>query len=114
MEFLDQMTKESLEIQYILNKINTRSPYGKIYKDKIRPYLPGEEKDLKEELEKVEIYMKYAQNKEFTRNINNILCHTKDLRQSTKKANSQGILTEIELFEIKQFLFLIRELEQLP
>lgn len=111
MEFLDAPTKKSLEIQYILNKINTLSPYGKIYKDKIRPYIPGEGEALKEELEKVEIYMEYAQNKEFTRNINNILSHTKDLRQSIRKAKFQGILTEVELFEIKQFLFLIRELD---
>ncbi|NMA86064.1 MAG: hypothetical protein GX968_01925, partial [Tissierellia bacterium] len=54
MEFLDEITKESLEIQYILNQINTLSPYGKIYKDKIKPFLPGEEEALKEELEKVE------------------------------------------------------------
>lgn len=113
MEFLDAPTKESLEIQYILNQINTLTPYGKIYKDKIRPYLPGEEEVLKEELEKVKIYMEYGENKEFTRNISSIFAHIKDLRQSIKKANANGILSEVELFEIKQFLILVKELDNL-
>ncbi len=54
MEFLDQLTKESIDFQYVLNRLNTKTPYGKIYKDKMRPYLRGEEEKLTEELKKVE------------------------------------------------------------
>lgn len=113
MEFVDKWTKESLEIQYILNKIHTLTPYGKMYKEKIRPFLPGEEETLIEELEKIEFYMKYAKNSQFIRETNNIFYHIKDLRQSVKKAKSKGTLSEVELFELKQFLFLIRDLDNL-
>lgn len=113
MEFVDKWTKESLEIQYILNKIHTLTPYGKMYKEKTRPFLPGEEETLIEELEKIEFYMKYARNSQFIREINNIFYHIKDLRQSVKKAKSKGTLSEVELFELKQFLFLIRDLDNL-
>ena len=113
MEFIDKFTEESLEIQYILNKINTLTPFGKMYKEKIRPFLPGEEEKLREELNKTEIYMEYAKERQFTREISNIFYHIKDLRQSVKKANADGILSEVELFELKQFLFLIRDLDNL-
>lgn len=113
MEFIDKFTEESLEIQYILNKINTLTPYGKMYKEKTRPFLPGEEEKLREELDKIELYMEYAKEGQFTREINNIFYHIKDLRQSVKKAKARGILSEVELFELKQFLFLIRDLDNL-
>ena len=113
MEFIDKFTEESLEIQYILNKINTLTPYGKMYKEKTRPFLPGEEEKLREELDKIELYMEYTKEGQFTREINNIFYHIKDLRQSVKKAKARGILSEVELFELKQFLFLIRDLDNL-
>lgn len=113
MEFLCNTTKKALEIQYILNKIDILTPYGRIYKDKIKPYLPGMEKELEEELNKVETYMEYAKNKDFIKEINSIFSHIKDLRQSIRKAKNKGILSQVELFEIKQFLILTNQLERL-
>lgn len=112
-KFIDKPTEETLEIQYILNEIHTMTPYGKIYKEKIRAFLPGEEAKLVEELEKIEVYMEYVEQSQISREINNIFYHIKDLKQSVKKANGDGILSEVELFELKQFLFLIRELDKL-
>lgn len=113
MEFLDKESWQALEIQAILNEIDILSPYGRIYKDKMRPYLPGEEEALKEELNKVEVYMAYARDRDFLRKIDSILGHLKDLRQSIRKAGKQGVLTEVELFEIKQFLIYIRQMNDL-
>ncbi|MCF6463438.1 MutS-related protein [Clostridium sp. Cult1] len=112
MEFMDGHTKASLDFQYILNRINIKTPYGKIYKDKMRPFFRGEEEKLIEELEKVATYANYAKNKRFMGEINNILHGIKDLRISINRARDGGILSEIELFEIKNFLFLIRDLKE--
>lgn len=109
---MDGHTKASLDFQYILNRINIKTPYGKIYKDKMRPFFRGEEEKLIEELEKVATYANYAKNKRFMGEINNILHGIKDLRISINRARDGGILSEIELFEIKNFLFLIRDLKE--
>lgn len=111
--FMDEETKKSLDFQYIWNKIDIKTPYGKIYKDKAKTYKIGEEDQLIEELEKVETYLNYAKNKEIMRKLDNVFAHIKDLRASIKRARSGGILTEVELFEIKGFVHMVGELESI-
>lgn len=111
MMFMDELTRESLDFDYILKKIKVLTPYGKIYKDKIRPYLPGEEKKLREEIEKVEKFIGYTKEELFFQDIKNIFVHMKDLRTSVRRTMEGCVLTEVELFEIKSFLFLIKDLE---
>lgn len=110
---MDSITEKALDFQYILNKINTKTPYGKVYKKKMRPFIPGEETELIKELEKVESYIPYVKDKQFMNQIDHIFTHIKDLRTSIKKARSGGILSEVELFEIKNFLYLIKDLDHL-
>jgi dsDNA-specific endonuclease/ATPase MutS2 len=110
---MDGLTKKSLDFQYVLNKINTKTPYGKMYKDKMRAFTIGEEEKLMEELEKVERYMDHAKDGYLMKEIENILYHIKDLRSSIKRARDGGILSEVELFEIKNFLYLIDDLYNL-
>ncbi|MBU5437006.1 DNA mismatch repair protein MutS [Tissierella sp. MSJ-40] len=113
MVFMDNETKESLDFQYILNMISTITPYGMMYKEKMKPFVLGQEEALIEELNKLECYIPYVKDKDVRRAFNNIFGHIKDLRNSVKRAMEGSILTEIELFEIKNFLFLIRNLNKL-
>ena len=112
MVFMDESTKQSLDFQYILNNINPITPYGKMYKGRLRAFKIGEEKLLREELGKIESFLPYIENKETRRMFNNIFAHMKDLRTSIKRTMEGFILTEVELFEIKIFLFLIRDLNK--
>ena len=112
MEFLDNLTKEALDFDYILSNVKVLTPYGKTYKDQLRPYLPGEEDALIEELDKIESILAHARDKEFKKDINNILVHIKDLRTSVRRTMEGSVLTEVELFEIKTFLYLLRDLEK--
>lgn len=111
--FIDEETRKSLDFQYIWNRIDIKTPYGKIYKDKAKSYKIGEEDKLIEELEKVETYLSYAKNKEIMRKLDNVFTHIKDLRSSIKRARGGGILTEIELFEIKNYIYMIEELDSI-
>lgn len=113
MEFMDPMTEKALDFQYILNKINTKTSYGKIYKENMRAFLPGEEEKLIEELNKVESYIPFAKDRQFMNKIDNIFSHMKDLRTSIRKAHRGGVLSEVELFEIKNFLYMLRNLYNL-
>lgn len=113
MVFMDESTKESLDFQYILNKISTLTPYGMMYKGRLKAFERGSEKELIEELDKIHAFLPSIENKEIRREFNNIFAHIKDLRTSVKRAMEGFILTEVELFEIKNFLFLIRDLDKL-
>lgn len=113
MVFMDESTKESLDFQYILNNISTLTPYGMMYKGRMKAFEPSQEDKLIEELDKIEALLPSVRNKEIRREFNNIFAHIKDLRTSVRRAMEGFILTEVELFEIKNFLFLIRDLYRL-
>ncbi len=113
MVFMDEVTQESLDFQYILNKLSTITPYGLMYKGRMKAFEPGEEKELMAELDKIERMLPTIENKEIRREFNNIFSSFKDLRTSIRRAMEGFILTEVELFEIKNFLFLIRDLKGL-
>ncbi len=107
---MDEKTKESLDFQYILNKINTLTPYGAMYKKRLKAYELGEEDKLKEELDKIQVFIPIVKDKKIIREFDNIFSHIKDLRNSVRRGMEGFILTEVELFEIKNFLSLIRDL----
>ncbi|MBV1818904.1 DNA mismatch repair protein MutS [Anaerosalibacter bizertensis] len=113
MEFMNELTRKSLDFDYVLSRIKTYTPYGKGYKENMRPYLPGEEERLEEELQRIEQFLKYAKDHDFSREINDIFAHTKDLRTSVRRTMEGCVLSEVELFEIKTFLFLIRDLDKI-
>ena len=113
MEFLDKLTSEALDFDYILSNIKILTPYGKTYKDQLRPYLPGEEKALIEELDKIDSILPLIKDNEFKSNVKGILIHIKDLRTSVRRTMEGSVLNEVELFELKNFLFFLRDLEKL-
>lgn len=113
MVFMDKHTKESLDFQYVLNKISTLTPYGGMYKSRLKAFEIDKENELMEELDKIEKLLPLIENKSIRREFNNIFAHIKDLRTSARRTMEGFILTEVELFEIKNFLFLIRDLNKL-
>lgn len=113
MIFMDENTKKSLDFQYILNKISISTPYGMIYKNRLKAFKVEEVDELIEELDKLEEFLPSIAKVEIRKEFNNIFAHVKDLRSSVKRAMEGFILTEVELFEIKNLLFLIRDLNNL-
>lgn len=111
--FMDEETKLSLDFQYVLNNISTLTPYGNIYKSRLKAYLPGQEEKLEYELEKLDSIIGLVKNTKIRRDLNNGLSNVKDLRRSIKRAMDRFILTEVELFEIKNFLFILRDLNEI-
>lgn len=111
--FMDQTTREALDFQYIMNKLEVLTPYGVMFKSRMKPYTRGQEKLLENQLNILESHIPFIRDNQLRRKFNNILGHIKDLRLSTKRAMDGFILTDVELFEIKSFLFLTRELVEL-
>ncbi|NMA49670.1 MAG: DNA mismatch repair protein MutS [Tissierellia bacterium] len=109
--FMDEDTKNALDFQYILNQIEVLTPYGKLLKGRMKAYIKGQEDEVKRHLYMIESYLPYIENNNIRREFNNILSHIKDLRQSIKRAMDGFVLQDVELFEIKNFLFLLRDLK---
>lgn len=113
MVFMDGHTRLALDFQYVLNKIEVLTPYGQMFKSRMRPYLIGEEEGLKHQLDILDSYIPFVENLEIRRRFNDLLAHIKDLRNSVKRANDGFTLNEVELFEIKNFLFILDQLKVL-
>lgn len=109
--FMDQATKDALDFQYILNQIDVLTPYGSLLKARMKPYVKGQESQVIDHLDMIESYIPFIRNNNIRREFNAILSHIKDLRQSTKRAMDGFILQDVELFEIKNFLSLLRRLK---
>lgn len=55
MDFLDELTRESIDFDYVLSKIRTRTPYGKGYKEEMRPF-PWRRIRIKRGIKKNRVY----------------------------------------------------------
>lgn len=113
MVFMDKNTKLALDFQYVLNKIEVLTPYGLMFKSRMRPYLIGEEDQLNYQLDILGSYIPFVEDLDIRRRFNNLLAHIKDLRNSVKRATDGFTLNEVELFEIKNFLFILEEFKTL-
>lgn len=111
--FINKEIREGLDIDYILKKLEVNTPFGRIYKDELKPYIRGQEEELKIELNKIETFVELIDRERLLFiNLRNIFTHMKDLRQSISRCIEGYILTEVEIFEIKNFIILIKELKQ--
>lgn len=112
-QFLDKSGERSIDLDYILEKIQVNTPYGKNYKEKLKPFIRGEEKQLEDELNKVEKFVALINEKRFSFiNLKNIFTHIKDLKQSMSRCIEGYVLTEVELFEVKNFVILLEEIKK--
>ena len=110
---MDESTKEALDFQYVLNKIEVITPYGQMFKSRMKPFVIGGEEALKYQLDVLGSFIPYVEDLEIRRRFNDLLAHVKDLRNSVKRAVDGFTLNEVELFEIKNFLFILIELQTL-
>lgn len=110
---LDDKTKKIIGFNYVIDKIKVVTPFGFQLKEKLKPYMPGEEDILRNELDKVETLIDLIRenDKEFIR-IKGLLEHSKDLRNSVISTVKGNTLTVVELFEIKNFVFLLKQLHE--
>lgn len=111
MRFIDVKLSDRLE--YVLSKVEVKTPYGLKLKKALKPYKAGHEAELIAELQKTEnVRLLIEENPPQFSKIIDVLAHVKDIKGSIDRSR-HSILTEIEIFEIKNFLFQLYELESL-
>lgn len=114
MEFLNEHTRKSIDLEYILGLVTPMTPYGIQKKWDLIPFKIGQEKELEEELCKIEtIITSMDEHEQEYRDMEGSMHSIKEIRGSVKRAAQGFVLDEVELFEIKNFILSIRDLTEI-
>lgn len=96
--------KSEMGFQYILNRLTPSSPYGQEMLRQLEPYQREQRKQLDEDLDNIgKILKKEKEITQLTGEIQRLFMRMKDIRPALKKGKER-CLSDIELFELKNFL----------
>ncbi len=103
-------TRNETGFDFVASKLNIMTPMGKKVQKDTRPFFPGEESFLNDELDKVEALKNVAEKdpKNIDR-IHEIFHCLKDISGSIERAGRDS-LTVVELFEVKSMLLYMESL----
>jgi len=106
-------TRHETGLDYIMQSIDLNTPFGKKQLKEIKPYFPGEEDELRKELDKVESMVNFVQeNVRLVEQIQELFMEVKEVSHSISRAATQT-LAVVEIYEIKSLLLGMRRLLQL-
>ena len=106
-------TRSETGLDYVMQNIDLNTPFGKRQLKEIKPYFPGEEEDLKVELDNIERMVEFAkENGRLVEQIQELFMEVKDVTYSINRAANQT-LAGVEIFEVKSLLLGMRRLLQL-
>ena len=109
---LSKQQKEDIGLRFVLDRLNTCTPYGAELVSELKPFTPDEKDQLTEELDNIGRIKDAYSSPGFTE-ILHILSQFKDIRPAVKKCiGTDYVLNEVELFEIKNFLLSLEELDE--
>ena len=106
-------TRRETGLDYVMQSINLNTPFGKRILKETKPFFPGEEAELREELDKVETMVGFASaNSRLVDEIQQTFMEVKDVSYSINRAANQT-LSVVEIYEIKSLLLSMRKLTQI-
>ncbi len=102
-------TRHETGLDYITQKLNIESPFGQKELKELRPFFPGEEDELREELDRIEELVEYIKNNKRTIELlSEVFMEVKDAGRTAERAE-KSILTVLEIYEIKSLLLLMEK-----
>lgn len=109
----NKKTRSEIGLDHVISSIDLSTPFSrKIIKEK-RPFFPGEEEMLRQELDRVEKLLELAVSKEHTVDaLREIFMEMKD-NSFTIERSGDSVLSAVELFEIKSLLLQMSRIRQL-
>ena len=106
-------TRRETGLDYIMFNLDLNTPFGKKQLKEVQPYYPGEEAELREELDRVERMIHFVkQNQTLTDKIQEVFMEVKDPSLTVSRSGSTTLST-VELFEVKSLLLQMRQLRKL-
>lgn len=106
-------TRRETGLDYVMFNLDLNTPFGKKQLKEIQPYYPGEEEELREELERVGLMIEFVkQNRTLTDKIQEVFMEVKDPSLTVQRSGST-VLSTVELYEVKSLLLQMRQLRKL-
>ena len=106
-------TRRETGLDYVMFSLDLNTPFGKKQLKEVRPYYPGEEAELRDELDRVEQMIAFVkQNQILTDKIQEVFMEVKDATLTIERSGAVTLSTG-ELFEIKTLLLQMRQLRKL-
>lgn len=103
--------RREIGLEYVFEKLQLMTPYGEKRHERKKLYRPQEKAALQKELEAVELFTRELADKAYPlHTLQFEFCRVKEISGSITRAERGAVLDEVELFEIKTFSRVIREL----
>ncbi|OQY38697.1 MAG: hypothetical protein B6226_03305, partial [Candidatus Cloacimonetes bacterium 4572_65] len=101
---IDKWSFDALELQTILNEVETFSELGKKKRRNTQPFLPGDEEELRQYFHKLDALISIVRDDNLLQDrLKSEISHFKDISSSINRLGSKLDISEI--FEIKQFCY---------
>ena len=98
-----------LGMDEVLKQIKVVSPYGLQIKRELKPFKPAEREALGEALDRLEIFVKAMKRQpDVFSSLRSRLSHLKEISESLSNASQDMALSQVELFEVKGVILLIK------
>ncbi|MBR6473637.1 MAG: hypothetical protein IKS99_07955 [Firmicutes bacterium] len=102
-------TRHETGLDYITQNLIIETPFGKKVLKDLKPFFPGEEDELREELSRVEELVNYIKaNKRTIELLSEVFMEVKDAGRTAERAE-KSVLTVLEIYEIKSLLLLMEK-----
>ena len=106
-------TRTETGLEYVMSSMNLQTPFGKKQLKEMKPFFPGEEALLAEELDRVDTRVAFAkENPRQAEQIQELFMEVKDA-SFTIERSQKTVLSVVEIYEIKTLLLQMRRLLQL-
>ena len=97
-------TRHETGLDYITQKLIIETPFGRKELKEVKPFFPGEEEELKDELSKLEAVVNFAKdNKRTIELLSEVFMEVKDVSRTVERA-VHTTLTVLEIYEVKSLL----------
>jgi DNA mismatch repair ATPase MutS len=106
---MTENTIRNINFDYIFNEVKPITEYGIKTKQEAKPFVKGQEADLKTEYNKIRAFIVLKQR----RDLIDVLKHIKNIHETIDRVKSNQVLDEVELFEIKNFLILVEKMDRI-
>ncbi|MDD6042206.1 MAG: hypothetical protein PUB87_00455 [Eubacteriaceae bacterium] len=106
-------TRRETGLDYVMLNLDLNTPFGKKKLKELKPFYPGQEDELRKELNRVEDMVGFVkQNPVLTDKIQEVFMEVKDTSLTITRS-SANTLSVVELYEVKSLLLQMRQLLKL-
>ncbi len=106
-------TRTETGLEYVMNKLDINTPFGQKVRKETRPFFPGQEQELRAELDKVQQMVDFVrENEKLVGRLSETFMMMKDVSYTIERSGSSA-LSVVELYEIKSLLLNMRSVAKI-